>query len=174
MDSSQDDWFVQRFVPCQSRLYRFIATLVPNRADAEELFQKSNLSAWQVRDTFDRNRELFPWLCGIARNHIRHYYRSQRTSPVRLQPDVVEQLAQLQIDQDALMQERELALAECMEKLPEKHRQLVEGYYGKEQTVKSFAESRGQTPDSAYKALQRARAWLYQCIHRTLSGVMPS
>ena len=174
MDPSQDDWFVQRFVPCQSRLYRFVATLIPNRADAEELFQKTNLTAWQVRDSFDRDRAMFPWLCGIARNHIRHYYRSQRTSPVRLQPDVIEQLAQLQMDEDAVMQERERALMRCLDLLPEKHRRLIEAYYGTEQTVKSFAEDRGQTPDAVYKALQRARAWLYQCIHRTLAGVTPS
>jgi len=127
-----------------------------------------------VRRTFDRNSELFPWLCGIARNHIRHHYRSRRTSPVRLQPDVVEQLAQLQMDEDAVFQERERALTRCLEKMPQQHRELVEGYYVKEQTVKSFAEDRGQTPEAVYKALQRARTWLYQCINRTLAGVMSS
>jgi len=174
MDPSNDDWFVERFVPCQSRLYRFIATLVPNRADAEELFQKTNLTAWQVRHKFDRDCELFPWLCGIARNHVRHHYRSQSTSPVRLQPDVVEQLAQLQMDEDAALQERESALADCLGKLPEHHRDLVEGYYGSDQTIKAFAEDRSQKPDAVYKALQRARAWLYQCINRTIAGVTSS
>jgi RNA polymerase sigma-70 factor (ECF subfamily) len=171
MDPSQDDWFVNRFVPCQSRLYRFIGTLVPNRADAEELFQKTNLTAWQVRHTFDQGREIFPWLCGIARNHVRHYYRHRRTSPLRLDPDVVEQLAQLQMDEDATMRNRERALTRCLEKLPDRQRELVEQYYGNEQTIKSFAESRGQTPEAVYKALQRVRAALYQCINRTLAGV---
>jgi len=44
MNSSRDDQFIERYVECQSGLYRFIATLVPNRADAEELFQEASLT----------------------------------------------------------------------------------------------------------------------------------
>jgi hypothetical protein len=39
--NSRDDHFIERYVECQSALYRFIATLVPNRADAEALFQEA-------------------------------------------------------------------------------------------------------------------------------------
>ena len=45
MNNSRDDQFTERHVECQSGLYRFIATLVPNRADAEELFQEASLTA---------------------------------------------------------------------------------------------------------------------------------
>jgi len=31
MKNNRDDQFIERYVECQSGLYRFIATLVPNR-----------------------------------------------------------------------------------------------------------------------------------------------
>ena len=168
-DSPQDDWFIEHFVPCQSRLYRFIAMLVANRADAEDLFQKTALTSWHVRGSFDRQREFFPWLCGIARNHVRHYYSSQRTAVVRLDPEVIDQLAQKQIEEDTLERKRQHILTRCMEKLPARQKDLVEEYYGIQQTIKAFAESRGQTPDAVYKTLQRIRAALFDCIQRNMA-----
>ena len=63
-----DDWFVTGLIPLQTRLYRSIAGLVPVRADADDLFQKSLLTAWQERIRYDSSRDMFAWLCGIARN----------------------------------------------------------------------------------------------------------
>ena len=35
--------------------------------------------------------------------------------------------------------------------------------------MKAVAESRGQTPDALYKAMQRIRQLLYDCVNRSLS-----
>jgi RNA polymerase sigma-70 factor (ECF subfamily) len=46
MDSSeQHDQFVERFIRCQARIYAFVVTLLPNRADADEVFQQTSLIA---------------------------------------------------------------------------------------------------------------------------------
>ena len=159
-------------MPCQSRLYRFIAMLVPNRADAEDLFQKTALAAWHTCARFDQQSELFPWLCGIARNHVRHYYRGQRMTALRLDPTVIDQLAQKQIDEDSHEHQRQQALTSCLERLPAKQKELVQEYYSIQQTIKAFAESRGQTPESVYKTLQRIRAALFDCIHRRMAEAL--
>jgi hypothetical protein len=67
-----DDWFVTGLIPLQTRLYRYIAGLVPVCADAEDLFQESLLTAWQERIRSDFSRDMFAWRCGIARNHSHH------------------------------------------------------------------------------------------------------
>ncbi len=164
-----DDWFLTVLVPAQSRLYRYIATLVPNRADAEDLFQKTCLTAWQERRRFDPSRDFFAWLCGVARNHVRHHYRSRARAVVGLDPDVVEQLAERLVEQDELFLRREAALGACLEKLPPKQRQLVEGYYRREQSIKDLATELGCAVDAAYKALQRVRAALQECVSSTLA-----
>lgn len=168
MDNNRDDRFIERYVECQSGLYRFIATLVPNRADAEELFQEASLTAWRIRDRFDPSREMSPWLCGIARNLVSAYYRSQKTCSLTLDPDVVDYLTQQQIEDDALLRERTQALNQCLDKLPDRQRELVRQYYNSEQTVQAFSEAHGLSPDALYKMMQRVRMALFQCINETL------
>src|SRR5688572_8817032 len=94
-----DDAFMVRLVPLQSRLYRYIASLVPVRADAEDLFQNAVLAAWQRRKSFDSAADLFAWLCGIARNQVCNYYRSRQRSRMMFDQDVIEQLA-LRLEQE--------------------------------------------------------------------------
>jgi RNA polymerase sigma-70 factor, ECF subfamily len=164
-----DDWFVTVLVPAQSRLYRYIAALVPNRADAEDLFQKTCLTAWQERSRFDVGRDFFAWLSGVARNHIRHHYRDRQRLPASLDPEVVEQLAERLAEHDDYFQRREAALSACLDKLPSKQRRLVEGYYRRDQSVKDLAAELGCAVDGAYKALQRVRAALQECVSATLA-----
>src|SRR4051812_44908204 len=42
-----DDGFVAGLLAAQGRLYRYVVSLVPARADAEDLIQKTLLTAWQ-------------------------------------------------------------------------------------------------------------------------------
>lgn len=168
MQNHQQDQFVEHLVACHSRLYRFIATLVVNRADAEELLQQTGLAAWRSRETFDPTRDFFPWICGIARNHVRHYYRSRKAAPVFLASDVVEQLIDRQLDDDPVLERRQQVLTACLEKIPERQRTFVRQFYENLQTVKAFAQQQKITADAAYKMLQRVRAALFDCINRTM------
>jgi RNA polymerase sigma-70 factor, ECF subfamily len=168
MESPQQDRFVEQLVACHSRLYRFIATLVANRTDAEELLQQTGLAAWRSRETFDPARDFFPWICGIARNHVRRYYRSRKAAPVFLAGDVVEQLVERQLADEPLLERRQQVLTDCLEKLPERQRTFVRQFYESLQTVKSFAQQQKVTADAAYKLLQRVRTTLFDCVNRTM------
>ncbi len=105
--SDPDHWFGVALVPVQSRLYRYMPVWCPARADAEDLFQKSLLTAWQERQKFDASLDLFAWLCGIARNHVRHHYRSLQRSRVMIDQQIVEQLAARLLETDRHFQDRQ-------------------------------------------------------------------
>jgi len=173
MARSCDEAFVQQLLACQSRLYCFVATMVVNRTDAEDLVQQAGLEAWRCREGFDPAREFFPWICGIARNHIRNYYRSQKAAPLPLPDDIVEQLLERHQADEPLLQRRQQALTLCLEKLPPRQRDFVCQFYATSQTARSFAEQQAITADAAYKSLQRIRAALFACINRTLAETMP-
>ncbi|MBA4190019.1 MAG: hypothetical protein C0467_18700 [Planctomycetaceae bacterium] len=164
-----DDWFVTGLIPLQTRLYRYIAGLVPVRADAEDLFQKSLLTAWQERGRYESSRDLFAWLCGIARNHIRHHIRAGYRNRAVLDPDLIDQLADRLLADDDYFQQRQTALTECLDKLPAKSRTLIEQVYGADQTVKDVAASLGVGAEGLYKALQRVRASLHDCVTAALA-----
>lgn len=169
MSPIQDDWFIEQLLAVQSRLYRYIASLVPSRADAEDLFQRTSLTAWQERAKFDRDRDFFAWVCGVARNHVRRYYRERSKSGLVLDPQVADQLAERMIEEHDLLEQRQEALERCLDKLSPEHRQLIQDFYRQEGTVKDFAGRLGRTVESVYKALQRIRASLNTCVDGELA-----
>jgi RNA polymerase sigma-70 factor, ECF subfamily len=168
MGETNDRGFMGRLVPLQSRLYRFVASLVAHRSDAEDLFQKTCLTAWEQRAAHDPSKDLFPWLCGIARNHVRHHFRSRSRGLLHLAPDVVEQLADQQLRETAREERRQQALDGCLGKLAAADRALLEGYYRDERPVRDVAASLGRSPDSVFKLLQRLRGALYDCVNLAL------
>lgn len=164
-----DDWFIAEFMAVQSRLYRYIATLVASRTDAEDLLQKTALSAWSERDRFERGREFFPWVCGVARNHVRHFYRSVKRSRVTIDADVAEQLAVTLVERDQETERMQDALDECLERLPSEQRQLLRRFY-EGSTAAALAAEVGRSVEALYKSLQRSRAALSACVGGILAA----
>src|SRR5262245_36500169 len=61
-------------------LLRVAAWLCGNRADAEDLLQRTFVTVIETRGAFDASRRALPWLCGIVGNHARklHEQRQRR------------------------------------------------------------------------------------------------
>ncbi|MBA2117824.1 sigma-70 family RNA polymerase sigma factor [Bremerella alba] len=167
--SNSDDHFVEALLPLQTRLYRYIASLTPNRVDAEDLFQKSLLTAWQERQRFKTDGDLYAWLCGIARNHIRHHYRSVERCREMIDHAIVEQLAIRLENEDRHFQKRQSALTECLYKLPVKQRELIQRFYQSDHSIRDFAISRNTGVEAMYKRLQRIRTALESCIKQAIA-----
>jgi RNA polymerase sigma-70 factor (ECF subfamily) len=170
MDRERHDRFVELSVPNQNRVYRFILTLIPNRADAEELFQQTNLTMWKNWDRFDPERDFVRWACGIAHNHVRNFVRKKQNQQVRLNEQVISQLAQLRLEKEDVLEQQRLALADCLKRLPARQRRLVERCYSDEETIKSVAESDGRSVHVVYKILRRMREILHDCVTRTVAA----
>ncbi|HEX5052098.1 MAG TPA: sigma factor [Planctomycetota bacterium] len=61
--------------------------LCGNRADAEDLLQRTFVQAIEARAQFEPGRPVLPWLCGMLGNHARHLRRERaRRLPAR-EPD---------------------------------------------------------------------------------------
>lgn len=147
---------------CRHRLFRFIVAQVPQIVDAEELFQQTTLSLWESRERFDQSQEFFPWACGIARNHIRGFFRSRKRSVSRLDSSVLDQLA-ARSQATPGDNSRGAALKDCLKRLPQRSRVVLKRHY-RGSSVQSVAESLQLTPNAVYKLLERSRGQLLECI----------
>jgi len=168
MDRKKHQQFAERMIRDQSRLFGFILSLVPNRADAEELFQQASLTLWENWERYDPELDFFPWACGIAHNHVRNFIRSRRRNAVQLDADVIEAIAdrgmKLAQDQD----DRVTALRECITQLSERSRSAVEQYYNGT-AVDKIAKEAGDTANAVYKLLRRSREFLHDCVKKRVS-----
>jgi hypothetical protein len=63
--------FGVRFVRFQDRIFAFMATVLPNRDDAEEVFQQISLVLWQKWRELGPSRDFVRWACGMAHHKVR-------------------------------------------------------------------------------------------------------
>jgi len=169
MDSTQHQQFAERVVLNQQRMFRYIVSLVPNRADADELFQQTCLTLWESWERYDMSLDFVPWACGIAHNHVRNFYRRQQNSQVQLDADVVEMLATRSSQLRQRDDEKLAALRGCLNELTERNRGIVENYYGG-MSVQEIATQRDLSANAIYKLLDRVREALHGCVNLRLAG----
>lgn len=173
MDVEKHRQFAERVVRTQQRVYRYVASLVPNRADAEELFQQTCLTLWENWDRYDPELDFLPWACGIAHNHVRNFQRKRGNAQVQLEADVVDLLAARSselhgVELQRADDEKLAALRQCLAELNEKNRALIESYYAG-RTVPEIAAQRSATPNAIYKLLHRIREALHDCVSTRLA-----
>lgn len=158
------DEFVERFVSVQSRVYGYIATLAPNRADADEVFQQTSLVLWRKREQFDPARDFLRWACGIAHNEIRNFRKRQGREKLSLSDAMVEKLAELRHTAAERVDSHLQWLANCMERLSPEQRELLNRCYLESQPIHAVAVESQLEPTVLYKRLDRIRWALVDCM----------
>jgi len=168
LERDRFDLFVELFSRSRLQIYRYILTVVPNPADADELFQQTSLTLWKTWGRFDSDQEFLPWAFGVARNEVRNFARQQKPAQL-LDDDVVDSLTALRLQESQEFEERQAALQGCLEQLSPLQRSLVRECHGSEESLKDVAARRGQSAAALYKAVQRIRLVLHECITRKLT-----
>src|SRR5262245_40986233 len=73
--TTSNEQFIELFARSQRRIYSYIATLLPNSSDVEEVFQQTCLVLWRDRERFIADLDFVRWGCGIAHNRVRNFLR---------------------------------------------------------------------------------------------------
>ena len=162
--------FEQHLVATHSRLFRYVHSLVRNLHDADDILQRATLVMWKKFDSFDRSRCFFSWSCGIVRFETLNFLRKRGREQVCLSDEVADLLASVHQEKESLLEAREAALMDCLGKLPERDRELVDSFYLAEQNMESIAQSLSRSSHSIYNSLRRIRRVLFDCITRTTLG----
>lgn len=159
--------FHEIYVREQGKIYAYIASLLPRRQHAEEVFANVSLVLWKKFDQFDANREFLPWARAIAYNEVRNYRRKRHHDDMPLSDDVLAALAETREANESLMQLRGEALQECMQGLLPDERELIEKYYLEEENAKTLAAQYQTTAGAIYMRVHRVRQFLHECVdHR--------
>lgn len=165
--SDRGELFVQLLTQYQQRVLLFILSLVPNRADAEEILQETNLVLWRRFEEFQPGSDFRAWAFQVAYNKVKAFQERRGRERLRFGPKVMDRLAAIAAAEDDLPAILD-ALKECKEKLPEQDRELIERRYQPGATTASVAAELGRSVAAVYKALVRIRRTLYDCIQRAI------
>lgn len=168
MIADERETFTELFNRSQHRVYGYIITLLPNRDDAEEVFQETCLTVCDKWAEFDSTRDFVRWACGIAHNVARNYRRSKQRPLVTLSEGLLAEIVAERLESEPLLETRNSALSRCIEKLPISQRKVLERSYLGGEAIRSVAQRMGITPAALYLRLQRIRRTLFDCVDRAL------
>lgn len=154
----------------QRRIFAYIYTLVPNRTDAEDILQETSLIICEKFSDFEPGTDFVAWACQIAYWRVRYARQKFARSKVIFQQEIVDALAQTAFEMKSELDDRHVALARCLEKLPTRDRDLVLARYEPGSGVPEAASRSGRSLDAAYKALTRIRKLLLDCVSHQLSA----
>jgi RNA polymerase sigma-70 factor (ECF subfamily) len=162
--------FLTLFLQNQRRLYAYVLTLLPNRADADDVLQETSLVMWDRFDPTDPPADFLAWARRVAYHKVLDFFKKARRADARLGRLFVEKVAHAAGAEDAgALDDRREALAACLEKLAPQDRELLARRFADGATTKSASEALGRSVEAVYKALAKVRRGLFECVQKSLA-----
>jgi RNA polymerase sigma-70 factor (ECF subfamily) len=156
--------FFSLFLRSEREIFRYVAVLVPNVTDAQDIVQQTALALWEKFDTYDPTQPFTPWACRFALNKARQWIEQRQRWQILLDHGLAEELAQRRQARQPEFERRLKHLEACLAKLPPVQRSLVDAYYYERADIESLAGRTGKTVAAIYKMLQRSRQTLQTCV----------
>jgi RNA polymerase sigma-70 factor (ECF subfamily) len=170
-DQAKGKCFLRLFLENERRLYGYILTLLPNRTDADDVLQEASLVMWDKFDEQHPPDDFAAWGCRIAYYKVLDFYKKHKRSRVCFSQPMLERVAETLVDHASSLQldERRAALADCIEKLAPRDRELLAERLSAGATTQSTAARVGRSVDAVYKALSKIRQALFDCVNKALA-----
>ncbi len=168
-EGQRTEEFLRNYSQVESRIFGYILSLVANYNDAEEVFQETTLALWQSYAQFEPGTDFFAWARQVAYHRVLTFRKQRGRRGILASDRFLEAVNEMVVEHSDDLQGRLRALADCVEKLPERDRRLVALRYGSKSTIKHAAEQLGSPANTLYKALERIRHALMQCVDRSMA-----
>ena len=168
--SDNTDAFVTLLTDHQSAILAYIRSLTPGSRGARDLQQEVNITLWNKRDNFEIGTNFKAWSFQIVRYHILNHRRKlQRQGWLIFDDDLLESFSADDVTGPEEIDERHLALHECLSRLREKDRDLLHHRYSTDKSLDDYAQSTSRSVGTLKATLFRIRAALRRCIEGKLS-----
>ncbi len=154
----------------QGRLFGFIRALLGPNGDAEDVLQNTNRILWKESEKFEPGSNFRAWAFQVARYQVlQHREKLKRAGErVPFSDELMETLAVRSEEKESSIERRQRFLRFCLEKLPERQRDVVESRYFERESVQGIAKRMGMEPNAVSQLLFRCRTNLLKCIESHL------
>ena len=162
--------FAKLWLEAQHALGGFICVHVPDHNLADDILQEVAELATERFEQYDHDRPFIAWLIGIARNRIAQSYRERGKRPVVFSSEVLDALTNAYTDMQPTEDDRLEGLRNCMSKLSDRHRRVIELRYARQMTSEQIASQVACSPRAVTSMLQRIREALRKCVSQYMEG----
>lgn len=154
----------------QPTVRAFLLATVYDSAAVDDVLQNVAMTVVRRFDQYESGTDFAAWVITIARNKVMDYNKAQRRDRHLFDAQLYDRLGQVAVQVASELDCRHRALRECIAKMPENQRTLLDMRYRDQLSVQAIAESRRARPNTITVALRRIRVALRGCIERRLVG----
>ena len=165
---SASDQFLQLFTRTQRPLYLFLLSQTASVADAEDLLQETNLIILAKCRQYQEGTNFGTWARQIAQFELLRFRRKSRRDKLRFSDEFFDAVARESETREPDLEVRRRALEQCLKKLRDKDRELIQLRYHPNNSGKEVAEQIGRPQNAVYQSLMRIRRVLLECMQRQL------
>lgn len=161
--------FVSLLGQNQRRIHLFVASLVPNASDADDILQETNLVLWREFDQFVLGTNFASWACTVAFNQVLAWRKRKQRDRLVFSDQFLSAVSGELLAQADRIEDRSSALASCIERLAPQHRELLRLRYTDGNPVETIATQFQRTTEAVYRMLSRIRHALHECVTASLA-----
>ena len=164
--------FTKNLSSIQRKLYAFILSMCPNRADAEDILQETNLILCQKCHEYDPDGHFQGWAFSIARFQVMKHITKFRRSKLYFSSETIDNIADEMESNDDLVSTRKV-LQVCYEQLPKHMTEIARLRFKEELNLKEISSRLNRPIGSVSATLHRIRANLRICVKNKLASEIP-
>jgi RNA polymerase sigma-70 factor (ECF subfamily) len=164
--SRKTEEFMGLLVQNQSQIRSYIACMVPNRNDCDDVLQETLSEMWHKFDEYEDGTNFRAWGVAIARFKILSHQRKYKASKLHFNSDTLKLLEKetKANSEQSFMQDQKTILRQCLEKLSNKEKRYLSYRYKEQLTFQGIADHFGISMQGAYKAISLIHARLLKCM----------
>ncbi len=150
---------------CQADLRAYLSVMLRDWQAVDEIMPETVIVLWEKFAEYDQSRPFGAWARGCARFQVMAYYQKQKRSRLVMGEAATAALEQAMAEMEAETPESqaEAALRECMSKLNERPRKLLQLRYHEQLGLVDICEKMQMSLAAVKKSMLRTRNLLRDC-----------
>ncbi len=162
-----DREFVALITANQRRIYAYILTLQPNKSDADDIMQDTTAYMWEKKHHFTPGTDFVAWGVRIAYFKVLDYRKKLNKNRCMIcDDDKLASISNAAFEQSKKVEETLSKLEDCIKKLSNTDRLLVNMKYTLEFSIKEISAQINKSIRSIYFKFAKIQGLLLQCLER--------
>jgi RNA polymerase sigma-70 factor (ECF subfamily) len=162
--------YSQKLTSIQKSLYAFILSLFPNRTEAEDILQETNLILCKKASEYDPKGHFQAWAFKIARFQVMKHLTKKKRSKIHFSTDIVEEVAAEEFDSQRVAVVHK-ALAICYGLLPKNMKEIANLRFKHDFSLKIISAKFNRPMGAISSTLYRIRHKLSDCVREKVHDV---
>ena len=167
-----EELFIELFTQYERHIRAFVRSTGLDWAAVDDVVQTVSLVMWRKWDQFDPETEFMNWARVIARFEVLKFRRTMGRDRHVFHGDLMKLLADASEEGEEKVSSEQylVCLQACLDQLPARSRELIRASYQGDKSIKEVAADLGKSATALYKALDRIRTQLQDCIEGRLNA----